>query len=120
MAKALSFAGSGAGRHGRGLRGRRLEPGRQRAAVVAQADADVAVEQAVAVAVFGDQEQVAVEVTGLRVRRWDAQRLAKARAWVRASPVASATESSLADSHLLTRMAVADVSRIRPNPSACG
>src|SRR3546814_19835174 len=38
------------------------KPRHQGAAVVAQTDADVAVEQTVAVAVFGDQEQAAVEV----------------------------------------------------------
>src|SRR3546814_10869717 len=38
------------------------KPRHQGAAVVAQTDADVAVEQTVAVAVFGDQEQAAVAV----------------------------------------------------------
>ncbi|MNN05047.1 hypothetical protein D3C81_1177930 [compost metagenome] len=38
------------------------EPGRHRAAAIAQADADIAVEQAMAVAVLGDQQQPALEV----------------------------------------------------------
>ena len=40
------------------------KPGQQRAVVAGQADADVAVEQAVAVAVFGDEQQAAGEPGG--------------------------------------------------------
>src|SRR5690606_27233499 len=46
----------------RGVGGVAGEPGEDGAVFAAQADADVAVEQAVAVAVFGDEQEAAVEV----------------------------------------------------------